>query len=308
MPEVTVIGDVNIDLLTSPIDSFPRKDLQKLVPWINLQIGGGASNFAFTISKLGLKTRLIGLVGKDIFGEFLFKKIKEFGIENKLRRTNKKRTGITLGVQFKDGSRSLLTFRGTNTLLSLKHFKLEEIEGKALHIGGFNFLDSLRKDVLKILKYGKKKGMLTTLEPDIKSKINFKLKELKKIAKFVDIFFPNKFEGKMLTKEKNERKIVKKLLDFGFKIVALKLGERGCLIGENKKLIRIKGIKIKPINPTGAGDIFNASFVFYYLKTKDIEKAGKFANACASLAISRKDDRFPSEKEVLKFLEKKYGR
>ena len=118
--EITVLGDVNVDLLTSPVLSIPKRDLQALIPSINLTIGGGATNFAFATSKLGLKTRLIGLVGNDFFGRYIIKKVREFGIENKIRKIDREKTGISLGIQFEDGSRSLLTFRGTNSLFSKK--------------------------------------------------------------------------------------------------------------------------------------------------------------------------------------------
>lgn len=309
MTKITVIGDINVDLLTSPVRSIPKKDLQTLIPYMNLTIGGGAANFAFAISKLGLKTRLVGLVGNDVFGEYIIKKVKGFGIENRIRKTNKEKTGITFGIQFEDGSKSLLTFRGTNSLFSKKDFKWKEINGRVLHIAGYNLLDNFRKDVYEILKYAKKKKMLTSLDPDIKVEMRFDLKELEKVLKFVDMFFLNKIEGKILTQDEKNDKIVKKLLDFGCKIVALKCGKEGCIVGNKGKIYKIKGIKVRAINPTGIGDIFNASFVFSYLKTGNIKQAGIFANGAGALAITRaNEERFVTEKEVLRFLKNRYGR
>jgi len=303
---ITVLGDINVDLLTSPVFSIPKRDLQALIPSINLTIGGGATNFAFATSKLGLKTRLIGLVGNDIFGNYIIKKVREFGIKNKIRKTDKGKTGISLGIQFEDGLRSLLTFRGTNSLFSKKDFKLKDIKGKALHIGGYNFLDNLGKDVYKILGYAKKKEMITSLEPDIKSGMRVKIKDMKKVLKFVDIFLPNKIEGMFLTKREEKKEIVKKLLNFDCKIVALKCGKEGCVVGDNEKIFKIKGMKVDAINPTGIGDIFNASFVFNYLKTGDIKQSGIFANAAGALAITKTgEDRFQTEREVLKFIKEK---
>jgi len=302
--EITVIGDVNVDLLSSPIFSFPKKDQQTLIPSINLQIGGGAANSAFAFSRLGLKTRLISLIGKDVFGEYVIEKIKEFGIDDKIRKIKKNKTGITFGIQFKDGSKSLLGFRGTNSLFSLNDFRLDDIRGKVCHIGGYNLLDNLRKDVYEILKHAKEKGMLISFDPDLKGGLRSDIKELKKILKIVDFFFSNKTEGKILTSNTNKIKIVKNLLEFGCKIVALKCGREGCVVGDKNKIFTIKGIKVKPVNPTGVGDIFNAAFIFNYLKTGNIKKAGLFANATSALSLSRTyENRFPTKKDVLKFLE-----
>jgi len=313
MTDTTVIGDVNVDLLSSPISSYPKKDLQILIPSINLQVGGGANNFAFAISKLGLKTRLIGLVGNDIFAEYIIKKLNEFKIENKIRKTGRERTGVSLGIQFVDGSRSLITFRGTNSILSLKDFRLKDIEGKALHISGYNFLDELRRDFYGIVRYAKKKRMIVSLEPDIKSGIRFRIEDFRKILNFVDIFLPDIKEGKMLTdkkagkRKKSNEEIMKSLLNFGCKIVALKCGEKGCVVGNKNEIFTIKGIKVRPVNSTGVGDIFNAAFVFKYLETADIKESGIFANATAALAATKADEkRFVTKKQVTNFL-KRYG-
>jgi len=127
--------------------------------------------------------------------------------------------------------------------------------------------------------------------------------------KIVDFFFPNKAEGRILTGKGEKREIVKNILKFGCRIVALKCGKEGCVVGEKNKIYRIKGFKVKAVSPTGTGDIFNASFIFNYLKTRDIRKAGKFANATCALAITKTgEDRYPTEKEVIRFLRNRHGK
>jgi sugar/nucleoside kinase (ribokinase family) len=298
MAETTVIGDVNIDLLLSPIKSYPKKDFQQKIPWLKIEVGGGAAHIALALSKLGLKTKLIGLIGKDPFGNFIIEKIKKFGVENSLK-TIEKETGISIGINFEDGSRSLLTYRGTNSLFSIHHFNLSEIEGNVLFLTGYGLLEKFRKDAEKVLKFAKSKGMITCLEPDVKGGINFKRKKFFQILKFVDFFFPDFEEAKALTQEKSLEKILKKFFRFGCKVVALKLGEKGCIIAKKDKIIKVPAIKTKVVNPTGAGDFFNAGFIFGYLKYKSLEKAGMFGNAVAAFAISTFcDERYPNKKKL----------
>jgi len=307
MVEVTVVGDVNIDLLTSPIEEYPKRDSQILIDSAKLEVGGGAAHFAMAISKLKIKTKFIGLIGSDFFGNFIVEKMKNFGVETKIRRI-KKETGISIGIHFKDGSRSLLTFRGTNSLFSLKNFRLKEIKGKVLYIGGYNLLNSFQKDAKKVLEYAKEKGIITCLEPDLKSGINCNLEELKRNLKLVDFFFPDFEEGKILSGEKKEEEIVEKILSFGCKNVALKLGKKGCIVANKEEFYRIGGIETNAINPTGAGDFFNAGFVFGYLKYKRIERAGAYGNALASFAISKfGEERFAEREELERIVRKEYG-
>ncbi len=298
MVEVTVIGDVNVDLLTSPIEKYPKKDSQILINSAKLEVGGGAAHFALALAKLGIKTRFIGLIGNDIFGDFILRKLENFKVESRIKRVNGE-TGISIGIHFRDGSRSLLTFRGTNSLFSLKDFELEEIEGKVLYIGGYNLQKNFQKDVKKVLSYAKEKGMINCLEPDLKSGINCSLDELKRDLKLVDFFFPDFEEGRILTGKRKEKEVAGEILKFGCGNVALKLGEKGCLIANKEKIFRIKAIKTNAINPTGAGDFFNAGFIFGYLKHKDLKIAGLYGNALAAFAISRfGEERYASRAKV----------
>jgi sugar/nucleoside kinase (ribokinase family) len=42
MIDVTVVGDINVDMITSPIKEYPEKDSQIIVPSIKLDPGGCA--------------------------------------------------------------------------------------------------------------------------------------------------------------------------------------------------------------------------------------------------------------------------
>jgi ribokinase len=275
------------------------------VPSVELHIGGGAANYAFSISKLGLKARVLGLIGKDTFGDYISEKLKEHGVEDALKRSKDDDTGITLGIQFEDGSRSLVTYRGTNAKLSYKDFKLKDIKGKALHIAGYNFMDSLRKDIHKVAKYAKGKGMLVSLDPDIKSGMRFNKKDLNKTLRYVDVFLPDIIEGEMLTGKRGKYGVMKGLKRLSPEAIILKCGDGGCLVSDSSKVLRIKGIKVKAVNTTGAGDMFNAAFIFKYLKSRDAHDSARFANAAAALSVTKRgEDRFVKEGQVNRFLKK----
>ena len=62
--------------------------------------------------------------------------------------------------------------------------------------------------------------------------------------------------------------------------------------------------KVKAIDTTGAGDIFNAGLVCQISKGKTIEEAIDFANACSALEVTKKGvvDAIPTYDEVIKFM------
>jgi sugar/nucleoside kinase (ribokinase family) len=301
--DLTVIGDVNVDILNSPIFSYPKKDCQTLVKKIEVEVGGGSAHFAMATSKLGLKTRMIGSIGDDVFGHFILKEMKKFGIDNRIKTCKNASTGVSIGIHFKDGSRSLLGYNGTNEFFSKKDFDLKDVGGRFLYLGGYNLMKKFQKDFMSIIEHARGRNMMIGFDPDLKGGINCNMKELVKIIGKVDIFFPDFLEGKLITSKNNEKKIIKRILGYGCRIVCLKLGNRGCMIGSEDKILFIPGMKIKSINPTGTGDIFNAAFVSSYLKYLDIKKAGIFANAAAALSTTKfGNERFANERQVKKLI------
>jgi ribokinase len=305
MNDVTVIGDINLDVISSHLENYPEKDKQTILPKIIVQLGGSSAIFASTCSSLGMKTKFIGRLGFDFISEFLVKEIEKIGVSSGIKRVEGEEAGITISLTFKDMKRAMITFRGSNENLSKKDFELEEIEGKILHIGGFNLLDSLRKDVYEIFSHARKKGMRTSLDPnwDPKGWIKQRLVDLIKILKITDFFFPDYEEGKAITKVEDPEKIVEKLLYLGAKIVALKCGKDGCYVGSKNEIFHAKGFKVKTVQTTGAGDAFDAGFIKAFLSGLSLKECARFANAAGALYTTKFGiERFPKEEEIKKLL------
>ncbi|MFN3527671.1 MAG: carbohydrate kinase family protein, partial [Candidatus Altarchaeaceae archaeon] len=275
---VTAIGDINIDILTDKIENYPEKDKQIVIENLFIDVGGCAANFAYALSKFNIGVRFIGKISKDIFRNFIIERMK--GVDMKIIDDNNN-TGITYAINFKDGKRSFITYQGTNKFLTIQDINFNLIEGKFLHIASY-FLQNLGKDTLEIFKYAHKKGMKTSFDTgwDPFGWKKEKIEEIREILKEVDVFFPNIDEGRKITNEEDKDKICDKLLNFGVKIVALKMGKDGAYVANEKERIYIEPLKIDECeikSSTGAGDVFDAAFIYCLLKNFDLKYAGKFA-------------------------------
>jgi sugar/nucleoside kinase (ribokinase family) len=267
MVDVTSVGDVNVDILTEPIDEI-GKDEQKIVEEIKIKVGGGAANFAIWLNNLGMKVRLIGLIGNDYFGNFIKEQLKQSGLDIKLK-TISERTGITFGIQFKDGSKKLITYRGTNKLLSLEHINISDIEGDVVYFSGYNLLESLKEDLPTLLEELKNNDKVISFDPDLKAGIRFDKNEFFKVAKFVDVMFLNEKEASLIAKN----------LDwFKGRTIVIKRGKNGAYAIENGEKAEVSGIQADIKNPTGAGDVFNAAFIHHYYYGYDLKECLEFAN------------------------------
>lgn len=294
--EVTSIGDINIDIITSKIRNMPEKDSQVIVDDISITSGGCAANFAKASSKFGLGTRLIGKLGDDIFRNILKKELR--GIDLKISEGSK--TGLTFAITFRDNTRSFLTYPGSNGELTIHDIDINLVKGRHLHIASF-FLQGLRKDTLKILNFAHSKGMTTSLDTgwDPRGWSERDTESVRKILRSVDIFFPNIREGRAITGFNNKQEICRELLRLGPKIIALKLGSKGSYIATNNEKFSIPPLKVRVIDTTGAGDVFDAAFIYGYLKGWNLKRIGIFANAAAALStMGYGSGNYPTVKDV----------
>lgn len=304
--KLLVIGDINVDLIL-PINTLPKKDLQVAIDKFWFQVGGSSAICALAASKLGCDTTFMGLLGDDFFSTFLINEMTEAGVNCKIKQEKEESAGVTCALVSKDMRRSMISYEGSNSRLSIGDIDFSHVNGDLLHIGGFNLLDSLRKHVHEIFRYATKKKILTSLDPnwDPKGWTKERVRDLHEILKVTNFFFPDYKEGKAITKLTEPKKIVSKLLEYCSGIVVLKLGEKGCLVGRGSDLFSVKAFKVKAIQTTGAGDEFNAAFLSHFMKTHDLRKSAIFANAAGAIYTTRIGrDRFPTEETVKEFIGK----
>ena len=74
--------------------------------------------------------------------------------------------------------------------------------------------------------------------------------------KRTEIFILNKDEAYLITKEKNIKEILKKLLKLGPKIVVVTDGKNPVYVSNNKIVYSASPHKIKVVETTGSGDAF----------------------------------------------------
>ncbi len=97
---------------------------------------------------------------------------------------------------------------------------------------------------------------------------------------------PNAGELELLTGEDDVRRGADLILDAGVKIVAVKLGDKGCYVTDGEERLRIEPFKVKVVDTTGAGDAFCAGFLYGLIKKKSLFECGRFANFVASRCVT----------------------
>ncbi|MEW6592319.1 MAG: carbohydrate kinase family protein [Candidatus Hadarchaeota archaeon] len=307
---VLAIGDINVDIIART--SFPPKGKQVVAKDFELHGGGCAANFALACARLGVKSKLIGKVGADEFGEFALKQLKKGGVDVLDVMISEGRTGVTVAV-VEGKERSFITFRGENATFSKSDILVDRLDYDIIHMPSFFLLESLRPSYSLLAAKAKKQGAcLTSLDTgwDPFGKW-WRTEFLAEALKNFDVFLPNLDEarGVLRAPTVSERALVDRVLEAGPRIVAIKRGSKGSIVGQGtvpalppkvpvlsfkgpqavkqeKKFAKVKPFKVEVVDTTGAGDVFNAAFLLAYMYSKDIITAATFANAAAALSVT----------------------
>ncbi len=269
--EVTVIGDVNPDLIYG-VSGFPVIDSQEIARSFRMKLGGSAANTAYALARLGARVHFYGAVGKDIFGEFCEKELKRAGVRAQLMRVDVG-TGITSAVEFR-GTRTMFTYRGANEFLDISHISLR---GQWMHVSGYWHLTKLRPKIEELYRRAKEQGMATSF--DVGS-WNRNWTESKYIlsairAGYVDFLFANEEEITALTgmELENAVEFLRKHTTLG-----IHMGRRGAkIVTRDSEIYTPAWENIDVKITTGAGDTWNAAFIFALLKTGELRRAAEIA-------------------------------
>jgi ribokinase len=113
------------------------------------------------------------------------------------------------------------------------------------------------------------------------------MKALNPILKRTFVFMPNSRELALLTGIEDYVKGVEKMLELGIKIVAVKLGGKGCYVTDGRESHHVEAFKVQIVDTTGAGDAFCAGFLYGLLNGKSLKECAKLGNFVASRCIMK---------------------
>jgi sugar/nucleoside kinase (ribokinase family) len=113
MSRISVIGNVNIDLVVWPAAELPPSGAEVQVETIGMRAAGSAGNSALALARLGQAPSLAGCVGGDHFGQFILEELAAAGIEGGVSVLPEEPTGVTIAFQAPGRDRSFLTLLGS---------------------------------------------------------------------------------------------------------------------------------------------------------------------------------------------------
>lgn len=281
--DIFTIADLCADVILvsrSVEPEFGQKE--KFVDDYIVELGGSCSIFASQAAKLGLKTGIIGNVGNDIFGNLIIKKLNDAGVDIRyINRRDDIKTSIST-ILCKSNDRAILTYNGSIDTVTIDDIPWDILFNcRHLHIGSYYLLKKIQPYMPYIVKQAKEHQLSISLD------VNWDPEEkwitgLKEVFPYVDIFFPNEEEAKAITGKTDVIEAMEQLSTL-VPIVVVKQGEKGATAQQDKHRFYCPPLEVKAVDAVGAGDSFDAGFIYGYLNGLPLEECLKIANICGSL-------------------------
>ncbi len=304
--DVYVYGDINVDLVIPGVERLPLPGQEDVVETMNTYVGGGAAIFTLGIGKLGLNPVFQGTIGDDCYGKFILDEFREKNVDQTLLGISSiNKTGISISFT-NEADRSFLTYRGTNDEIDLSKVDVEKVkEARHIHLTSYMGRKN-HEQYLELLKEIKAYGT-TTVSFDVGwDDAGEWYQGIYELYPYIDILFMNETEAIHYSRKKE---VIDAIKDFGktCKLVVAKLGKKGSIAVKDGHIYEATSYSVEAIDTTGAGDSFNAGFVYGFLKGKPIEEALKCGNACGGLSVTALGGNtgFPKEDELIKFMAKR---
>lgn len=183
--------------------------------------------------------------------------------------------------------------------------QVKHIDATIFHLGPL-LADDIPLELIKALsKKGKVsldvQGYLRNVQDQDVYAIDWEDK--KKALPYVDILKANEAEMEMLTGCRDIRKGAKALSDWGVKEVVITLGSKGSLIYAGDIFYNIPAfVPAVEADTTGCGDTYMAGYLYQRIKNANIQEAGEFGAAMASLKIEASGPFTGTESDVLTLL------
>ena len=282
--DVVGFGALNIDRLFK-VNKIAGRDEESFVIESKESCGGSAANTIVGLARLGLKTGYIGKVSDDREGQLLLDDFRKENVDTRgIVIAKSGRSGVVMGFVDEQGERSLYVAPGVNDTVELREINKDYArKARFLHLTSFVGEKSFesQKDIVEQLpEHGSVSfdpGMLYAQRG---------LSALKPILRRVFVMLPNEVELKLLTGEEYEDG-AETLIAEGVKVVAVKLGGKGCFVTDGEESHVVEPFKVRVVDTTGAGDAWNAGFLYGLLRENSLLECGRLGNFVASRCIMK---------------------
>jgi len=241
---------------------------------------GGIANFAVALRRLSMQTALAAAFGADMLGDYCWAELAgREGVDlSRSRRFPGWPTPVTVSLAY-DNDRALVTHGQPPPLAA------DDLVGQpppsraaAVHIG---------EEPQGWLARAHAQGTLVFADLGWDPSGSWAPEVLEQLST-CHAFLPNAGEAMRYTATDTPAAALSRLADL-VPVAVITLGPDGALAVDNTtgESTSAPGLPVTMLDPTGAGDVFGAAFIFATLASRPLAERLRFANLAAALSVQR---------------------
>jgi sugar/nucleoside kinase (ribokinase family) len=275
--DVFVAGTVYMDMIFTGLAGLPPPGTEVLTDGLG-SAPGGIANIAIAMSRLGLNVGLAAPFGDDMFGTYLWRTLSEQeGVDlNRSRRLPGWPTPVTVSLSY-DADRSFVTH--------IKPMPMSPADLGATPPPAKTCFVEIERGLPEwaiALREGGARVIADVGWDPTEAWSTAVLRQLE----HVDVFLPNAVEAMAYTRTHSTRHALDALAE-RVPVVVVKQGAAGAVAidATTGERAEAAALPVHALDPTGAGDVFDAAFIFGTLAGWPLAERLHFGNLCAGLSV-----------------------
>jgi ribokinase len=269
---VVVLGDVMLDVVVKPeTDVAPTSDTPSRV---RMGRGGSAANIAEAIARAGHFVTYVGACGSDLAAQLFEDALRNIGVDVALQRIDIP-TGVVVAIVDGEGQRAMMTDRGANSALGLRHV-LEQLDEPFdhLHVSGYVVLDSMTTDVgRRALARANQLGHSTSVDVcSVAPLLALTPAAFLAATQGARFLFANEEESLALSGEADVSSAIDRLAR-DFEEVVITRGDHGALARRDGVDFHAASMSNVVVDTTGAGDAAAGAYLAVRLRDGTVDQA-----------------------------------
>ncbi len=283
--DYTSMGFITFDCLGWPFTAVPDGGGCNFIDELTLAVSGAAGVAAIAAAKMGLKTRAVGGLGRDLMGDWVMQRLTDFKVDTQMmQRQAGWKTSSSIVTTRLDGSRPALHMKGATGNFTVADADFDKAtDATVFHLGGVGLMDAMDGDAnARLMRHAKQKGCITTV--DIFAGSAGDLPDVAAVLPYTDYFMPSIEEARALSGLHDLVDCTKFFHDRGVACCVFTLGGDGAYYSHSDGTrFQIPAFEIQVKCTCGCGDAFDAGYAVALVKGFDPETAVRFAQATSAL-------------------------
>lgn len=283
--DLVVVGELNADLILSGDVTPEYGQVEKLIEDASLVLGSSSAIFACGTARLGLRVAFIGKVGDDVLGDFVKAQLTARGVDiSGVRTDSALKTGLSVILNRNhEADRAILTYSGSIGELRLADVDMALVaRARHMHMGSFYMLDGLRSDVPRLFDDARAHDLSISIDTNYDPSETWDGGIMDALSR-VDVFLPNETELLHITRQPTVEAALD-AISIHVPTTAVKLGKAGAIARHASETTCAPGVAVNVVDTTGAGDSFDAGFMYGYLAGWSLQRTLRLGCACGSLS------------------------